>query len=201
MRTIDLEKKPSLKLACSFLVLICITFMLYIIYVVWASVILSRTTGAENACNQIWIYTLVNIILSVVSFGGLTISINININNVDNNDNNDILDIIRNNNSNQRNNQPDNKSNKTIKISTSLVAIGLLIWGAIIYSRIMHNHPCHSLYDHKYIQLWILFKVSFWFNVAASILILFIESIMCCCACCYLKKKIHVNTRLNSINL
>jgi hypothetical protein len=137
---------------CVPIVIIALT----IIYIVWGSIILNDTNEAVGECNQVWIFSLVSIILSGISFcmGGIS-----------------------------EKDAGGRPKNSCINSFISCVFLGLFIWGCIIYGKTVNDNHCMDIYHDKYPDLWTLFIVVFWFDVAVLCLVMLIFILACCCSC------------------
>lgn len=128
----------------------CCAGILMILYIVFAIIILNETSVAAGACNQVWIYCLVTLIIGGLSFltGGLS----------------------------EKDEHGKPKNNFTNSL-ISAILFGVFIWGCVIYTNVVHDNECHDLYTKTYPKLWTLFGVVFWFDVA---LLCLIGLLFCC---------------------
>ena len=119
-------------------------------------IILDKTSHSVNECNQVWIFCLVSLIINGLSFltGGCS-----------------------------EKDENGNPKDTLIGRLIGAIGIGIFIWGCIIYSNVTYDKTCMDVYTSNYNDLWILFAVVFWFNVA--ILCLFgVFILLACCAVC-----------------
>jgi CDP-diglyceride synthetase len=134
--------------------LICI--VLTLLYLIYGIIILDKTSDAVNECNQVWIFCLISLIINGLSFltGGFS-----------------------------EKDEKGKPKDTLISRLMSAISFGIFVWGCVIYTNVTNDKACKDIYTSNYNDLWILFAVVFWFNVAMLCLVgVFI--LLACCAMC-----------------
>ncbi len=133
-----------------------ISIVLYVLYIVYSIIILNDTNEAIPKCNQVWIYCLVTLILSVISSCMGKVA--------------------------EKDEHGKPKDNSVTSL-IGAISFGCFVWGCVIYSNLQKNSECLDGYKQDYHDLWILFCVVFWTNVAGLILVGLLLSCACCAIC------------------
>ena len=132
------------------------------INVVWGSILLDENSGAKGECLEVWGYCLSMVIISACSI---------------------LIAYLY---YDEEDDEEAQRSKKKFTNLMSLFSLVLLIWGSVIYSKRENMYTfdestmtCENFYKNNYENLWTMFQVYLWYNVATTCLSFTL-------VCCYL---------------